>query len=62
MYRGASVGRASTPPRPPVIGGRWSLLPAPEPEPTLRATRDFTVLTIGALEDLKHLIMRGALR
>jgi len=33
----------------------------PGAEPTLRATRDFTVLTIGALDDLKHLIMRGAL-
>ncbi len=29
MYRGASVGRSSTPPRPPAIGGRWSLLPGP---------------------------------
>jgi len=33
----------------------------PGAEPTLRATRDFTVLTIGVLDDLKHLIMRGAL-
>jgi len=33
----------------------------PGAEPTLRATRDFTVVTIGALTDLKHLIMRGAL-
>jgi hypothetical protein len=33
----------------------------PGAEPTLRATRDFTVLTVGVLEDLKHLIMRGAL-
>lgn len=33
----------------------------PGAEPTLRATRDFKVLTIGALDDLKHLIMRGAL-
>ncbi|OJX67025.1 MAG: hypothetical protein BGO95_09815 [Micrococcales bacterium 73-13] len=33
----------------------------PGAEPTLRATRDFTVLTIGVLDDLKHLIARGAL-
>lgn len=33
----------------------------PGAEPTLRATRDFSVLTIGTLEDLKHLIARGAL-
>ncbi|HWL02517.1 MAG TPA: DUF58 domain-containing protein [Microbacteriaceae bacterium] len=33
----------------------------PGAEPRLRATRDFKVLTIGALDDLKHLIMRGAL-
>jgi len=33
----------------------------PGAEPRLRATRDFSVLTIGVLDDLKHLIMRGAL-
>ncbi len=44
MYRGASVGRTSTPPRPPAIGGRWSLLSAPEPEPTLRATAAASLL------------------
>jgi ATP-dependent Lhr-like helicase len=44
MYRGASVGRTSTPPRPPAIGGRWSLLAAPEPEPTLRATAAASLL------------------
>src|SRR5690606_26566434 len=33
----------------------------PGAEPKLRATRDFTVLTLGALDDLGHLIMRGAL-
>lgn len=33
----------------------------PGAEPTLRATRDFSVLTIGVLGDLKHLIARGAL-
>ncbi|MBO9577951.1 MAG: DUF58 domain-containing protein [Microbacteriaceae bacterium] len=34
----------------------------PGAEPLLRATRDFTVITIGVLDDLKHLIMRGALK
>ena len=33
----------------------------PDAEPSLRATRDFSVLTIGVLDDLKHLIARGAL-
>ena len=44
MYRGASVARVSTPPRPPAIGGRWSLLATPEPEPTLRATAAASLL------------------
>ena len=30
-------------------------------EPTVKSTRDFTILTIGALGDLGHLIARGAL-
>jgi len=33
----------------------------PGAEPTVRATRDFAVLTIGVLDDLKHLLLRGAL-
>ncbi len=33
----------------------------PGAEPSLRAVGDLTVLTIGALHDLKHLIARGAL-
>ncbi|MET0734331.1 MAG: ATP-dependent helicase [Microbacterium sp.] len=46
MYRGAAVRTvtASVPPRPPSIGGRWSLLPAPEPEPALRATAAASLL------------------
>lgn len=44
MYRGASVGRSSTPPRPPAIGGRWSLLPAAEEDATLRATAAASLL------------------
>ena len=33
LYRGAAVRTvaASVPPRPPAIGGRWSLLPPPRP-------------------------------
>ncbi|MRH30001.1 DEAD/DEAH box helicase [Microbacterium sp. SYP-A9085] len=38
LYRGASATRVSAPPRPPAIGGRWSLLPDPEADPALRAT------------------------
>ncbi|MEV8368727.1 ATP-dependent helicase [Microbacterium sp. NPDC064584] len=44
MYRGASVGRSSTPPRPPAIGGRWSLLPEAEEDATLRATAAASLL------------------
>ncbi len=33
----------------------------PGAEPTLRTTRDFAVLTVGVLGDLKHLIARGAI-
>jgi ATP-dependent Lhr-like helicase len=46
MYRGAAVRTvaASVPPRPPAIGGRWSLLPAAEPEPALRATAAASLL------------------
>jgi ATP-dependent Lhr-like helicase len=44
MYRGASLARTSTPPRPPAVGGRWSLLPAAEPEATLRATAAASLL------------------
>ena len=44
MYRGASMPRVKTPPRPPAIGGRWSLLTDPEPDPTLRATAAASLL------------------
>ena len=33
----------------------------PGAEPTLRSTGDLTVMTIGALHDLKYMIARGAL-
>ncbi|MET0861779.1 MAG: ATP-dependent helicase [Microbacterium sp.] len=47
MYRGASIARttaASPPPRPPAIGGRWSLLPALEDDPAVRATAAASLL------------------
>jgi len=44
MYRGTSVPRVKTPPRPPAIGGRWSLLTASESDPTLRATAAASLL------------------
>ncbi|WP_314505619.1 ATP-dependent helicase [uncultured Microbacterium sp.] len=44
MYRGASIPRTSAPPRPPAIGGRWSLLAEPEGEATLRATAAASLL------------------
>jgi len=34
----------------------------PGAEPGLRSTRDFSMLTVGALGDLKHLLARGAVR
>ncbi len=46
LYRGAAVRTvaASVPARPPAIGGRWSLLPPPEPDATLRATAAASLL------------------
>ncbi|SIT87334.1 DEAD/DEAH box helicase [Microbacterium sp. RU33B] len=46
LYRGAAVRTvaASIAARPPAIGGRWSLLPAPEPDATLRATAAASLL------------------
>ena len=44
MFRGSSVPRPVTPPRPVALGGRWSLLPAPEPDATLRATAAASLL------------------
>jgi len=38
MFRGTPIARPQTAPqRPPLVGGRWSLLPTPEPDPALRA-------------------------
>lgn len=46
LYRGAAVRAvaASVPPRPPALGGRWSLLPSPEPDASLRATAAASLL------------------
>ncbi|MAP62704.1 MAG: DEAD/DEAH box helicase [Microbacterium sp.] len=46
MYRGATLPRvsASTPPRPPAIGGRWSLVPDLEPDAALRSTAAASLL------------------
>ncbi|KAA9107876.1 Lhr family ATP-dependent helicase [Microbacterium rhizomatis] len=44
MYRGTTLARPSAPPRPPALGGRWSLLPSPEPDPTVRAAASASLL------------------
>jgi ATP-dependent Lhr-like helicase len=46
MFRGSSAPRAvlSAPPRPPALGGRWSLLPESEADPALRATAAASLL------------------
>ncbi|WP_404431094.1 DEAD/DEAH box helicase [Microbacterium lacus] len=46
LYRGSAVRTvaASVPPRPPAIGGRWSLLPEAEVDPALRATAAASLL------------------
>ncbi len=59
LYRGAAVRTvaASVPPRPPTIGGRWSLLPAPEADPALRATAAASLLL-----DRYGVVTRGAVQ
>jgi ATP-dependent Lhr-like helicase len=57
LHRSATVPRASTPPRPPAIGGRWSLLPTPEPDAALRATA-----TASLLLDRYGVVTRGAVQ
>jgi ATP-dependent Lhr-like helicase len=44
MYRGTTLAQTRTPPRPPAIGGRWSLLPDAEPDATVRATAAASLL------------------
>lgn len=59
LYRGAAVRAvaASVPHRPPAIGGRWSLLPAPEPDAALRATASASLLL-----DRYGVVTRGAVQ
>ena len=46
LYRGQALGRpaAAAPPRPPALGGRWSLLPTAETEATARAAAAASLL------------------
>ncbi|GAA4195746.1 ATP-dependent helicase [Microbacterium oryzae] len=46
MYRGVALRPTAmaAPPRPPALGGRWSLLPAPEPDASVRATASASLL------------------
>ncbi|WP_251451862.1 DEAD/DEAH box helicase [Microbacterium sp. Marseille-Q6648] len=59
MYRGAAVRTvaAATPARPSAVGGRWSLLPAPEADPVLRATA-----TASLLLDRYGVVTRGSVQ
>lgn len=59
LYRGAAVRTvaSSVPPRPPALGGRWSLLPTPEPDPALRATAAASLLL-----DRYGVVTRGAVQ
>ena len=44
MYRGAALPRTVSPPRPPAVGGRWSLLPSADTDPTMRAAATASIL------------------
>ncbi|HKT58281.1 MAG TPA: ATP-dependent helicase [Microbacterium sp.] len=46
LYRGTPLSgtRSAAPPRPPSLGGRWSLLPEPEPDVAVRATANASML------------------
>ncbi|MDF2492381.1 MAG: Lhr-like helicase [Microbacterium sp.] len=44
MFRGTSLPRPTAPARPASVGGRWSALPTPESDPTLRATAAASLL------------------
>ena len=59
LYRGAAVRTvaASVPPRPPSVGGRWSLLPSPEPDAAVRATAAASLLL-----DRYGVVTRGAVQ
>src|SRR4029079_3372859 len=59
MYRGAAVRTvaASVPPRPPSIGGRWSLLPDRDSGAAVRATAAASLLL-----DRYGVVTRGAVQ
>ncbi|GEB45541.1 DEAD/DEAH box helicase [Microbacterium testaceum] len=57
MYRGATMPRSSSTPRPPSLGGRWSLLPEREQDPATRATA-----TASLLLDRYGVVTRGAVQ
>ncbi|WP_375386562.1 ATP-dependent helicase [uncultured Microbacterium sp.] len=57
MYRGTTLARPAAPPRPPALGGRWSLLPAPEPDATVRAAASASLLL-----DRYGVITRGSVQ
>lgn len=60
LYRAARPEFArnpTPPPRPPSIGGRWSLLPTPEADPTVRATT-----AAGLLLDRYGVVTRGSVQ
>ncbi|MCI9858424.1 ATP-dependent helicase [Microbacterium proteolyticum] len=57
MFRGATMPRATSAPRPPTLGGRWSLLPEREPDAAARATA-----TASLLLDRYGVVTRGAVQ
>jgi len=60
LYRGTPLARPTTTPaapRPSTLGGRWSLLPAVEPDPSLRVTA-----SAGLLLDRYGVVTRGSVQ
>jgi len=58
LYRGMALPRpGAAPPRPPALGGRWSLLPDPEPDASARATA-----TASLLLDRYGVVTRGSVQ
>jgi ATP-dependent Lhr-like helicase len=59
MYRGQTLARpnGAVPPRPPALGGRWSLLPEPETDAAQRATAAASLLL-----DRYGVVTRGAVQ
>ncbi|MCR2813793.1 MULTISPECIES: ATP-dependent helicase [Microbacterium] len=59
LYRGTALPRptGAAPPRPPALGGRWSLLPSPESDASARATA-----TASLLLDRYGVVTRGSVQ